>query len=401
MGRGDMVIARQQEVAGIRSFKDAADVVKQLEPGYPVFCFRPHELHRQATFFLEKFPGRVLYAVKCNPHIEILRTLVNAGIRHFDTASLNEIAKIREFFPRADCYYMHPVKSRAALQSAHEVYRIDHYVIDHINELNKLVEVTGGGNAQVVIVRIATEPNDSVYDLASKFGATPDEAVNLLKRVDAEGYQTGIAFHVGSQCRSPQAYAEAVALAGDVAQRAGVNIHYLDVGGGFPANYVDDTPPPVDEYFDSIRVAMKEQKFRTDCVLMCEPGRAMVASACSLIVQVHLRKDSQLYINDGIYQSLSEAVQGGFHYPARMVPTQKSSESSSRKDFQIFGTTCDNLDILPKPFNLPDSIDEGDWIEIGQLGAYSNSASTNFNGFNVDTLVSVSDEPLRPASKTE
>ncbi len=391
-----MVIAQQQALNSLRSFKDAADVVRQLEPGYPVFCYRPHELDRQARFFLDRFPGRVLYAVKCNPHFEILKTLVNAGVRHFDTASLNEIARIREFFPRADCYYMHPVKSRAALQSAYEVYRVDHYVIDHINELTKLVDVIGGGNAQVVIVRIATAPNDSVYDLASKFGATPDEAVDLLKRVDAEGFQTGIAFHVGSQCRSPQAYAGAVSLAGDIARRAGVDIHYLDVGGGFPANYVDDQPPPVDSYFQSIRDAMDEQNFRTDCVLMCEPGRAMVASACSLVVQVHLRKDNRLYINDGIYQSLSEAVQGGFHYPARLVPTVKRSGQGKLQDFQIFGTTCDNLDILPKPFSLPEDVDEGDWIEIGQLGAYSNSASTSFNGFTVDTLVTVEDEPLRP-----
>ena len=382
--------------SGERSFRSAAHVVEELNPSYPVFCFRPRELARQASVFLDTFPGRVLYAVKCNPRLEVLKVLVETGIRHFDTASLPEIATIREHFPRSDCYYMHPVKSRAALQSAHEIYRIDHFVIDHINELEKLVDVTGGGNAQVVIVRLATAPTDSVYDLAAKFGATADEAVELLKRVDKEGYQTGLAFHVGSQCREPTAYADAVALAGDVARRSGVDIHYLDVGGGFPAAYVDDPVPSLSAYFDAVQDAMRDQKFRSDCVLMCEPGRSLVASSCSLIVQVQLRKDNRLYINDGIYQSLSEAVQGGFQYPARAVPYADRSLSSRLADFQIFGTTCDNLDVLPKPFSLPDDIREGDWIEIGQLGAYSNSASTQFNGFTVDTFVSVEDEPLRP-----
>lgn len=386
--------AQQNVDSGVRHFRDAVEVVDVLDPSYPVFCFRSHELDRQTRLFLDEFPGRVLYAVKCNPHIEVLRTLIEAGVRHFDTASLNEIALIRENFPRSDCYYMHPVKSRAALQSAHEVYRIDHYVIDHMSELEKLVEVTGGGNAQVVIVRLATEPTDAVYDLASKFGASADESVELLRRLDVEGYQTGLAFHVGSQCRSPQAYADAIDLAGEIARRSGIDIHYLDVGGGFPADYVDDAPPPLREYFDEIRTAMERQSFRSDCVLMCEPGRGLVASALSLIVQVHLRKDNCLYINDGIYQSMSEAVQGGFQYPARMVAARQAS--STYQNFQVFGTTCDNMDILPKPFSLPDDIQEGDWIEIGQLGAYSNSASTNFNGFSVDTVVRVDDEPLRP-----
>lgn len=391
-----MLRAQNKTQNETRSFKDASEMVSVLDPGYPVFCFRPHELERQASLFLEKFPGRVLYAVKCNPHYDILSTLVKAGIRHFDTASLNEIARIREFFPRSDCYFMHPVKSRAALQSAHEVYRIDHYVIDHVSELEKLVEMTGGGNAQVVIVRLATDPTDAVYDLAAKFGASAEEAVQLLQQVDAEGYQTGIAFHVGSQCRSPQAYADAVKLAGEVARRSAVDIHYLDVGGGFPAQYVEDHPPSLDEYFTSIMQAVKEQNFRSDCVLMCEPGRGLVASCCSLVVQVHLRKDSRLYINDGIYQSLSESVQGGFRYPVRLVVTENRVASTNLCEFQVFGTTCDNLDTLPKPFLLPDDIREGDWIEIGQLGAYSNSASTNFNGFAVDTMVTVEDEPLRP-----
>ena len=94
-------------------FTTVEAVVESLKPGYPVYCLRPAELERQAKYFLGNFPGRVLYAVKCNPHVAVLQALFDAGIRHFDTASLAEIALVREHFPQADCYFMHPVKPRA------------------------------------------------------------------------------------------------------------------------------------------------------------------------------------------------------------------------------------------------------------------------------------------------
>ncbi len=378
------------------SFSTVEDVIEDLKPGYPVYCLRPAELKRQARFFLDSFPGRVMYAVKCNPHLVVLQALFDAGIRHFDTASLAEIALVREHFPQADCYFMHPVKARASILTAQDVYGIDHYVIDHVKELEKIIEITGSGDGRVILVRIVTPVHDAQYRLSDKFGIAAEEAAVLLKKVHDADFQTGVAFHVGSQCRTPQAFADGVRTALDVIHEANVPVHYLDVGGGFPALYEDDKPPALEDYFKVIEDAFDDAKLRRDCVVMCEPGRALVASGCSLLVQIQLRKDDQLYINDGIYQSLSETLVGKIKLPARLInPMRQVSENF--RNFTVLGPTCDCLDVLPYQFHLPDDAEEGDWIEIGQAGAYSNSASTRFNGFFPETFVSVDAPPLMPA----
>ncbi len=384
----------------IPRFASVEDVITELKPGYPVYCLRPAELKRQATNFLDSFPGRVMYAVKCNPHLAVLQALYDAGIRHFDTASLEEIALIREHFPQADCYFMHPVKSRAAIMSSSQVYNVDHFVIDHENELNKLIDTIGGGDGQVVLVRIVTPVHDAQYQLSDKFGIAADAAPELLRKVHDANFQTGVAFHVGSQCRNPQAFVDGVNTALDVIEGAGVPVHYLDVGGGFPAAYQDDRPPALGAYFDAISQVFDRSRLRGDCVLMCEPGRAMVASGCSLLTQIQLRKDNKLYINDGIYQSLSETLLGKMKLPARLINPERRI-ATEYQDFKILGPTCDSLDILPEPFYLPADADEGDWIEIGQIGAYSNSAASRFNGFFPETFVEVDAPPLMPEEVPE
>jgi ornithine decarboxylase len=376
-------------------FATVEDVITELKPGFPVYCLRPAELRRQASHFLDSFPGRVMYAVKCNPHLVVLQALYDAGIRHFDTASLAEIALIREHFPQADCYFMHPVKSRAAIMSASQVYSVDHFVIDHEKELDKLIATTGGGDGQVVLVRIITPVHDAQYRLSDKFGIAAAAAPELLRKVHEANFQTGVAFHVGSQCRTPQAFVEGVNTALDVIEAAAVPVHYLDVGGGFPAVYQDDRPPALGHYFDAIAGVFDRSRLRGDCVLMCEPGRAMVASGCSLITQIQLRKNDKLYINDGIYQSLSETLLGEIKLPARLINPDRSIATECQ-NFRIFGPTCDNLDILPTPYYLPVDADEGDWIEFGQIGAYSSSAATRFNGFFPETFVAVDAPPLMP-----
>ena len=376
-------------------FATVEDVISELKPGYPVYCLRPAELRRQARLFLETFPGRVLYAVKCNPHLAVLQELYDAGIRHFDTASLAEVALIREHFPQADCYFMHPVKSRAAILTAHEVYKVDHFVLDHESELEKIIDTTGGGDGQVALVRIVTPVHDAQYQLSDKFGISVEDAPALLRKVHETNFQTGLAFHVGSQCRTPQAFIDGVKTALEVIEAADVPIHYLDVGGGFPALYIDDSPPDLEVYFNAIEEAFQNTRLRRDCVLMCEPGRGLVASGCTLLTQIQLRKDNKLYINDGIYQSLSETLAGKMKLPARLVNPNRTVSKTLQK-FTIYGPTCDNLDILPEPFLLPDDADEGDWIEIGQTGAYTNSAATRFNGFFPETFVTVDAPPLLP-----
>lgn len=377
-------------------YETVRDVVRALEPSYPVYCLRPDALARAAHYFLDAFPGRVMYAVKCNPHPIVLRALHEAGIRHFDTASLAEIALIREMFQNADAYFMHPVKARSAIRSAREVYNVDHWVVDDDAELDKLIETVDGGDGQVCLVRLKTKSFGAVFELSDKFGAPPDDAIRLLKRVEAEGFQPGLAFHIGSQCLDPEAFRAGLAMVADVLERSNVAIHYLDVGGGFPAAYEGQDVPQLADFVAAIEQGLSGVKRRGDCVLMCEPGRALVANGASLLTQVHLRKNDSLYINDGIYHSLSESVAGGIRFPVRLIRLSGETHAPL-KPFTIYGPTCDSHDILKHPVMLPDDVGEGDWIEFGQAGAYSNSMTTRFNGFFPETYVSVAEPPLMPA----
>ncbi|WP_293550066.1 type III PLP-dependent enzyme [Parvibaculum sp.] len=370
-------------------FQSVGEVVERLNPSYPVFVVFPDIVKARAQAFIEGFPGTVLYAVKCNPDPHVLRALYGAGIRHFDTASLPEIAKISELFPDAHCYFNHPVKSRGALESASDVYGIQHYVVDHISELNKLNEVVG--RDITVEVRIATPKNMALYNLSSKFGAPLDDAVALLKEANARGCRTAIAFHVGSQCADPHAYYLALGAAADVARRAGVPLEYIDVGGGFPADYGEPIPP-LEDFFDAIRSGRRDHGIEEP--LLAEPGRALVADGCSILAQVQLRKGDDLYINDGVYGGLSEIHLGDLRPPVRAI-AHRPKEGAERsvggalKPFRIFGPTCDSLDVFRVRFELPDGIGEGDWIEFGHLGAYSIGMQSSFNGFFTDTVVQV------------
>ncbi|TCS60907.1 type III PLP-dependent enzyme [Varunaivibrio sulfuroxidans] len=377
-------------------FPSVRAVVETLKPSYPVYCLRPKEIRRCARLFLDQFPGRVLYATKCNPHPIVLNALYKEGIRHFDTASLTEVALIRESFPDVDAYFMHPVKVRASIQAAHDIYRVDHWVIDHENELRKIVEVCGGGDGQVMLVRLATKAFGAAFELSNKFGASAEAAVDLLRMSAREGFQCGLAFHVGSQCRNPEAFRDAFRIVKGVLEASGVHIHYLDVGGGFPVPYVDDNPPPLEDFVGAIKEGLALLRVRGDCVLMCEPGRSLVASGSSLLTQIQLRKENALYINDGIYHSLSETVAAHIRHPARLIRAI-GTPSETMRPYTIFGPTCDSMDVLPYTIDLPEDAREGDWIEFGQAGAYTNATRTNFNGFYPETFVTVDDGPLLPA----
>jgi len=380
-----------------QGFSDVRSVVAALRPSYPVYCLRPEILERNARRFISQFPGTVLYAVKCNPHDLVLEALYRGGIRHFDTASLPEIAQVCESFEEAKAYFMHPVKARAVIKSAYKVYGIRHFVVDHENELAKVLDETGGEGV-VIVVRLATPPDEgTLYHLADKFGAPPDAAAELLREADRRGCRTGLAFHVGSQCPNPKAYRAALNVVGDVIEVVGQDPACVDVGGGFPAEYRNRPMPPLEDYIDQIRAGLKDIKLKPAVEVFAEPGRVLAAPGCSLLTQIQLRKGDQLYINDGIYGSLSEPSQVGIELPARLIRLDGPPAAETRA-FTLNGPTCDSLDVLPKTFMLPDDAREGDWIEIDQLGAYSNALSTRFNGFYPETFVEVHDLP--PAAAT-
>jgi ornithine decarboxylase len=364
-------------------------------PDEPLYCLRPHLLSASAARFTEAFPGDVLYAVKCNPEPNVLKSLWEGGLRHFDAASLNEVALVRGLFPDAAIHFMHPVKTRSAIRQAYDRFGVRDFVLDTEEELTKILEETGDARDLGLVVRLALPKGNAIYDLSGKFGAAAGDAADLLRACRRVGARVGLSFHVGSQCLDPSAYERAMMLAGAVLDAAGVDIDVLDVGGGFPVSYPNEVPPPLEDFVAAIARGSQRLRLPAHCRLWCEPGRALVAPAQSIVVRVVARKGGALYITDGIYGSLSDAGPAvGFCFPVRLIRADGSQRDGELRAYEFFGPTCDSADRMKGPFLLPADAREGDWIEIGQLGAYGTALRTGFNGFDLASLVEVSDRPL-------
>ena len=383
---------------GMNALETIASITN-TRPVKPVFAFRPAALERAARYFLARFPGRVLYAVKTNPERHIIQALHQYGVNAFDVASLQEIKTVSQFAPGAELYFMHPVKSPHAIEEGYFRYNIRHFSLDCLDELHKIVECTKHASDLCLHLRLAMPNTFAEFNLAEKFGASTQEAAKLLKEVRKAAHELGVTFHVGSQCMHPDAYRIAMRMADKVITEARVNVEYFNVGGGFPSVYPGMIPPPMEEYFDAILGEFRKiLKKRPHVKLLCEPGRAMVAESTSVIVSVELRKDDTLYINDGTYGSLFDAGIPHFIFPVylfRPGETANSADTSNFMPFSFYGPTCDSLDYMKGPFYLPNDTKTGDYIEIGQLGAYGRTLSTQFNGFKQEEgVIEVSDQPL-------
>lgn len=360
----------------------------------PVFAFRPEALKRAAAFFARNFNGTSLYAVKTNPDKTVLEHLYKYGVTSFDVASLEEIAYVYGLFPQAKLYFMHPVKSRHAIRAAYFRYGVRHFSLDCEAELEKILTETNHADDLTLYVRMAIPNTYAELALAEKFGANLQEAAPLIQKVAQHADKMGVCFHVGSQCMHPDAYRIAIRMAGQVIEQAGVKPDYFNVGGGFPSIYPGMIPPDMQDYFDAIHDEFAKLEGYESMQLMAEPGRALVAESMSLVVRVELRKGNVLYINDGTYGSLFDAGTPKFIYPVKLLCDEKIY-STDLAPFSFYGPTCDSLDYMKGPFYLPSDTAEGDYIEIGQMGAYGRTMATGFNGFRAaDEMAYVSDEPL-------
>jgi ornithine decarboxylase len=396
----------------MQKFENAREAALALRPDDPVYCFRPDVLKEDARQFMGMFPGKTAYAVKTNGEPMVLKTLAEVGVEAFDVASPAEFEAVRSVAPKAEMLYMHPVKAQSDIRLALETYGIRVISLDHEDEITKVTRVVRALDIDpgqiTVFVRIQTKGH-AAYELSKKFGAGPATAVELMQRLHRQGYKVGICFHVGSQIEDPDTYERALASADWVRNRCGVPLAGLDVGGGFPAEYGHDPNrkkpemPSLGQLMSRLRNDIDEWGF-SDVPLVAEPGRVIVARAFSLIVRVLLRKGRRLYINDGIWASLSDSWTGKITLPARFIPDpairSRNGKAENIAPFKVCGATCDSVDILSRPFWLPETVDTGDWIEIGHIGAYSLSLRTRFNGFYPDTFVEVT-TPFEEGSKPE
>jgi len=370
---------------------DVAAIAMQ-RPVQPVTLLRPHAAARAARFFTEKFPGRSLYAVKANPSPDLLQILWDSGVTHYDVASLGEVRLVAQTLPEATLCFMHPVKAEEAIEQAYFTYGVKTFSLDTQDELDKIMRATRGATDLNLLVRIRVSSEHAKLSLASKFGADPAELSRLLFATRQAADAMGICFHVGSQAMSPAAYAEALSRVRDAIVEAAITVDIVDVGGGFPSWYPGMEPPALENYFEVISSAYEALPISYSAELWCEPGRALCAEYASVLVRVEKRRGAELYINDGAYGALFDAAHIGWRYPVRLV---REVESDTREmGFSFYGPTCDDLDHMAGPFELPADVQAGDYIEVGMLGAYGCAMRTAFNGFGVQDRVIVDDEPM-------
>ena len=370
----------------------ALGVATALKPAAPVTLIRPQAAARAAQFFAQKFPGRSLYAVKANPSPDLIRTLWDSGITHYDVASIAEVRLVAQTLPDAKLCFMHPVKAEEAIAEAYHVHGVRTFSLDTMDELEKIVRATDEATDLELCVRLRVSSEHSELSLASKFGAELGETRDLLMATRQAADALGICFHVGSQAMTPHAYAQAMERVRAAIVAASVTVDIIDVGGGFPSSYPGMEPPPLDAYFETIHRSFESLPISYSAELWCEPGRALSAEYSSLIVRVEKRRGDELYINDGAYGALFDAAHVGWRFPVTLLRDAESDAETVA--FSFYGPTCDDLDHMAGPFFLPADIKAGDFIEIGMLGAYGCAMRTKFNGFGADETHVVSDEPM-------
>ena len=377
----------------MEKFSNVNELVNTLKPVNPIYCIRPDTIKNSIKVFKDKFPGKVLYAVKTNPNEYVLKHVIKNGIDRFDVASINEVKLIRKLGPKSKLYFMHPIKSREDISSAYFDYNVKDFSLDTKEELMKILESTKNAKDLNLFVRIAVSNEHAELDLSRKFGALTSEALGLVRLCKQHAKKFGISFHVGSQCMHKISFSKGLKEISNIIKKTKIVPDTINVGGGFPSIYPDLKPEPLENYFNEIKLGLKHLKLEKMPEVICEPGRALVAESGSTIVRVNLRKKNKLYINDGTYGSLFDAGVPNFILPTRMI-TNGRILSKKITAFQFYGPTCDSLDYMKGPFLLPNNIKEGDYIELGQLGAYGLTFRTKFNGFYSDTIVELKDKPI-------
>ncbi len=377
----------------MEKFSNVNELVNRLKPVNPVYCIRPETIKNSIKVFKDRFPGKILYAVKTNPNEFVIRNIVKNGIERFDVASINEVKLIRKLSPKSKLYFMHPIKSREDISSAYFEYNVKDFSLDTKEELIKILDSTKNAKDLNLFVRVAVSNEHAELDLSRKFGALSNEALGLIRLCKQHSKKLGISFHVGSQCMHKISFSKGLKEISTLIKKTKIIPDTINVGGGFPSIYPDLRPEPIENYFEEIKRGLKHLKLDKLPEIICEPGRALVAECGSTIVKVNLRKKNKLYINDGTYGSLFDAGVPNFILPAKLI-TNGRIQSKKITSFQFYGPTCDSLDYMKGPFLLPNNIKEGDYIELGQLGAYGLTFRTKFNGFFSDTIVELSDKPI-------
>ncbi|HEY0000733.1 MAG TPA: type III PLP-dependent enzyme [Actinoplanes sp.] len=342
--------------------------------------------------FSAALPGvSTFYAMKCNPSPEILKTLAACG-SSFEIASLGELRMLQPLgVDPAQVLYSNPVKPPSHIAAAHQA-GLWRFSFDSPNELAKIAEHAPGA---AVYVRLRVDDSTSVFPLSRKFGTDAEDAYDLMllaRRLGLRPY--GITFHVGSQCGSAQAWRTAIADAGALMARLlgeGIEIEMLDLGGGFPARYVEGVPS-IEEIGAGVTEALSLLPYRP-ALVAAEPGRHLVAEssvmAATIIGREERGDDHWLFIEVGAYNGLMEVLQtpGGWDFP--VWTSLPGHADLPQIPYTITGPSCDSSDTVGYNIMLPASLTVGDVVYLGSTGAYTLAYASAFNGFQPPTPVFV------------
>ncbi|MDH3925615.1 MAG: hypothetical protein OET41_13525, partial [Xanthomonadales bacterium] len=383
-----MIVSSRIMETETSSFVSVSEMLRSLNPREPVYCIYPHIYRQAARSFVNGFPGRVLYAVKANDEAAIIRLLNEAGVAHFDCASVPEIALVRANCPGATCYFMIPVALRGAAHEAFHDYGVRHFMVDDLERIDSLASEIPLDQC-VVFARMAVSHESAMMDLSSKFGASPAQIPEILNRIRSTGAEPALAFNVGTLVTAPEAYRHAIEVAAEVLATVDFKLRLIDIGGGFPWSYPGFESPPLQEYFRVVSETLTALPMLESGAIMAEPGRALSAPGLSAVVEVLLRKERRLYLNDGMYGIFWELrFEGHQRFPVRAYRNGERL-AGSLVSFKLYGPTCDASDVLPGEVELPEGIQTGDHLEFGNIGAYSLSGRTRFNGHYSERIVEI------------
>jgi ornithine decarboxylase len=367
--------------------------IEQLvqQHGTPIFIVSKKKLADNYQLLDRALPGVSLYyAMKANPHEEILKTLVDIGAG-FDVASKGEIEDAINAGANArdDLIFADTVKDPKHIAFAYGV-GIDDFTYDNFSEIQQIARHAIGS---YVHLRIAVSNKGSVAHLSKKFGAKVEEAIPLLLAARDQGLRPrGISFHVGSQCMDVRRYVEALdstKVIFEQAKKEGMDLEMIDIGGGFPVRYTDED---VDlESMCKTIVEHYRKLFGDEVALAAEPGRSIVGDAAILVTKViseSVREGRKwLYFDDGTYGSFLEVLLYKMKFP------MKTNTSGRMMDYVLAGPTCDCIDVFSRDEEgevctaaLPE-MHLDDLLIVGSMGAYTYSESTRFNGFDPPTFV--------------
>jgi ornithine decarboxylase len=329
---------------------------------------------------------KVFYAMKANSTPEVLLQLANLG-SNFDVASPGEMRALNALgISGSRMVYANPVKTLSGIKLAHDL-GVDKFTFDDESEIHKLASYAPGAK---VLVRVRVENKEAVVNLNEKFGAAPMQALQLLQLAKDNGLiPAGICFHVGSQSLSADAYITALEMCRELFDKAeiqGMHLTALDIGGGLPVPNEKVEAVDVDSMTDILREKLDE--LFPDTEIWSEPGRFMCGTAVNLVTSVigtKMRNGQPWYVlDDGLYGSFNGLMFDHWNFKMKM-PADKAQEKVVPSTF--VGPSCDSIDVVARDLPAP-KLEIGDRIMVPNIGAYSTSAATSFNGFPpADTIV--------------